>query len=266
MSISVITIGIDPEYQLGPLTLSWHGITTALGIVLAVVLARRLAGEWALDRAAVVTAALVGGIAGLVGARVLYLLLEHPGDLLRPTQWFGNRGFAFSGAIIFTVAGLLVYLRRARLSVRYLDALAAAFPAGMALGRIGDVINGEHYGPASDLPWAVRYTHPEAGVPTVGIAYHSGGLYEVALALAMGAVVWPLRHRLTQPTALLWTVVGLYGAGRFAMFFFRSDTEPVALGLSAAQVLSLALMLAAAVGLAVAVRRPAPLTSRASRS
>ena len=133
--------------------------------------------------------------------------------------------------------------------------MAAGFPLGMAVGRIGDVINGEHYGPATHAPWGIRYTHPEADVPRPDIAFHPGGLYEVVLALAMLAIVWPLRHRFRRPTMLLWAVIGLYGAGRFVMFFYRSDTDPGVLGINEAQLVSLALVAAAAIGALWAARR-----------
>ena len=55
-------------------------------------------------------------------------------------------------------AGQESVLRRRQLSLRYLDALAAGFPLGMAVGRIGDVISGEHYGPATTVAWASRMT------------------------------------------------------------------------------------------------------------
>lgn len=67
--------------------------------------------------------------------------------------------------------------------------MAYAFPAGKAIGRLGDVINGEHFGPPTGRPWGIRYTHPEALTPDPGVAYHPGGLYEVVLALAMLALV-----------------------------------------------------------------------------
>lgn len=70
-----------------------------------------------------------------------------------------------------------VYVRRKRLSLRYLDAVAIGFALGLGIGRMGDVINGEHYGPASDFFLAVRNTHPQADTPDPAVAYHSGGLY-----------------------------------------------------------------------------------------
>jgi phosphatidylglycerol---prolipoprotein diacylglyceryl transferase len=250
VDLGVITIGIDPEPELGPLTLTWHGIFIAVGILVGALFAGRYARERSLDRDRLLTAVVVISVAGIVGARVFFLLENDPVALLNPKDWLGTRGFAFYGAIILGTLAAAVYLTRAGLGSRYLDALAAGFPAGMAVGRIGDVINGEHYGPASDLPWAFRYTHPDALVPSSSVAHHSGGFYEVVLALAMFAVIWPLRDRFRTPLMLLWAVIALYGAGRFLMFFYRSDSDQLALGLNAAQWTSLALVAVAGLGVA----------------
>jgi prolipoprotein diacylglyceryltransferase len=125
------------------------------------------------------------------------------------------------------------------------------------VGRIGDVINGEHYGPPTTFFLGVENAHPEADVPRHDIAYHSGGLYEVLIGAVVFAIVWPLRTRLTRPTAMVWLVVGLLAAGRFVEFFARSDSGTLALGLETAQWTSLMLMVVAAVGVwFTSVRRP----------
>lgn len=245
---AVITIGIDPTIELGPLTLAWHGLMIAVGIWVGAWLAARYARERGLDPERVLALVLVVAVAGIVGARLFYLAIDDAAALLSPDDWLGARGFAFYGALILGPVAVWIYLRRERLSVRYLDALAAGFPLGMAVGRIGDVINGEHFGPPSSLPWAFRHTHPDADVPNALVSYHSGGFYEVVLAVVIFAIVWPLRHRFQRPLMLLWTVVALYGAGRFVMFFYRSDSEPLAIGLNEAQWTSAALVAAAAIG------------------
>jgi phosphatidylglycerol:prolipoprotein diacylglycerol transferase len=148
------------------------------------------------------------------------------------------------------VAAPALYLRRERLLLHYLDAVATGFPLGLAVGRIGDVINGEHYGPPSELPWAFRHTPSRPDVPSALVGYHSGGFYEVVLGLAMLAVVWPLRRRFRPPGTLLWTAIALYGSGRFVMFFWRSDSDTLALSLSTAQWTSMALVVVAMAALA----------------
>jgi len=246
--LAAITIGIDPSVEFGPLTLAWHGIMIAVGIAAGAVLATRYAGERGLDRERVVNAVLIIALAGVLGARLYYLLENDPGALLRPWDWVGNRGFSFYGAMIFGSLAVALYLRRASVGARYLDALAAGFPLGMAVGRVGDLINGEHYGRATDVAWGVRHTHPDADVPSATVAYHDGGLYEIVLALAMFALLWPLRERFQRPLTMLWTVVALYSLGRFFMFFYRSDSDELAGGLNGSQWTSVALIALAGLG------------------
>lgn len=254
---AVITIEVDPFISLGPVTLAWHGIMTAVGIIV---------GAWLAAGSARAGGSIPGTSTTRYSwcrsprssvARLFFLALEEPSSLLHPAEWLGLQGFAIYGGILFGAAAAAVYVRRARLDPRYLDALASGFPLGLAVGRIGDVINGEHYGPPSDLPLAIRHVHPDADVPSAAIAYHPGGLYEVMVGLALLSVVLWLRDRLRRPTMLLWTVIALYGAGRFMMFFYRQDTEQLALGLNVAQATSLAFVAAGAVG-ALCARRTYP--------
>lgn len=238
----MITIGIDPEIELGPLTVAWHGIGIAAGIAAGGWLATRFAAERGLSRERTINLIVLIALAGMAGSRVFFLAEQEPGALVNPGEWLGTRGYSFYGAMILGVAAVGLALWRYRLDRVYLDVLAAGLPLGIAVGRIGDVISGEHYGSPSDAPWAISYTHPDAEVPETGVAYHSGGLYEVVLGLAMLAVIWPLRHRFRAPTQLLWTVVAAYAAGRFVIFFFRDDSDELAVGLSNGQWTSLALI------------------------
>jgi phosphatidylglycerol---prolipoprotein diacylglyceryl transferase len=91
--------------------------------------------------------------------------------------------------------------------VEYLDTVAFGLPLGIAIGRIGDVINGEHYGPATTFFLGVRNTHPDADVPSPKVAYHSGGLYEVMIGTAVFLILVALRRRVTRPTAMTWLVI-----------------------------------------------------------
>jgi phosphatidylglycerol---prolipoprotein diacylglyceryl transferase len=252
---SVITLDVDPAIDAGPLTLSWHGIGIAAGIAVGAWWALRYARERGLNGEDVLNALVVVVAAGLVGSRLFYLALNDPGALLAPGDWIGSRGFAFYGALLFGTVGVVLYLRRTGLGLEHIDALAAGFPLGMAVGRIGDVISGEHYGPASDQPWAIRYPHPDADVPSSATAYHSGAFYEILVALAMFAIVWPLRRRVRTPGLLLCSVVGLYATGRFVIFFYRDDTDDLAV-LNAAQWTSVALVALAGAAAATLRRRP----------
>jgi phosphatidylglycerol:prolipoprotein diacylglycerol transferase len=243
---ATITIGIDPYIDLGPITLAWHGLTIAIGMVVGGLAAAYDARRRGLEPERLYAIGMIVVVGALVGGRAFFLL-EHGrlGDL---DAWFSSSGFTFYGGFIAAALGIVWYVRRERLSLSYLDAVAAGLPLGIAVGRIGDVINGEHFGPATDFFLGVRNTHPDALTPSPDLAYHSGGLYEVQLALVVFGVAWPLRKRLKKPLALTWLVVALFAVGRFLEFFVRSDSADLALGLEIAQWTGLVLLAVAGGG------------------
>ena len=250
--VAVITIGIDPTIEIGPLTIAWHGLMIGIGIVAGAVVAARYARErgWSADPLYGICT--IAAVAGLIGGKLFYV--AERGWLLEPARWVSGSGFTFNGGFIAAAIAIAVYLRRTRVDLAYLDVVAVGLPLGVAVGRIGDVVNGEHFGPPSAWLLAVRNTHPDALVPSPDVAYHSGGLYEVMLGIAVFAVVWPLRHSFRRPFVLTWLVVGLLAAGRFVEFFFRSDSDEVALGLNSAQWTSAALVAGSALGFVVTSR------------
>jgi phosphatidylglycerol:prolipoprotein diacylglycerol transferase len=245
VTLATLNINVDPALDVGPISLPWHGLMTAVGIFVAGAVAWRYAAERELERERVFDLVLVTAIAGMVGARVLYLIEHDPGALLDPGEWLGTEGFSFYGAVILGPLAAYIYMRRVGIGLAYLDALASGFGLGLAVGRVGDILIGEHFGPPSQLPWAISYSHPEAHVPSPDVAYHPGAVYEALLGLAVFAVLWPLRHRLRTPGLMFASVVGLYAAGRFAIFFVRSDSDELAWGLTNSQWLSLALLIVA---------------------
>ncbi|MGH2948564.1 MAG: prolipoprotein diacylglyceryl transferase [Solirubrobacteraceae bacterium] len=251
---SVITIGIDPTIELGPVTIAWHGLMIAVGILVGGAAVAHDARRRGLDPERVYAIGLILVIGALLGGRAFYLL-EH-GELDDPGAWLGTTGFTFYGGFIAAAVGIAYYIRRQRLSLSYLDAIAAGLPLGLAVGRIGDVINGEHYGPATTFFLGVRNTHPDALTPSPDLAYHSGGLYEVLIGAIVFAIAWPLRKRLQPwPLALMWLVLALLAVGRFFEFFLRSDSEDLALGLEIAQWTSIVLLAVAVTGAWVTLRR-----------
>lgn len=246
MTLAVITIGIDPFIHLGPVTLAWHGITIAIGIAVGGLLASRDVKRRGMSAEPIQTIIALTAVGGIVGAKILYIV--ESGGLARPDEWLGTNGFTFAGGLILGAALVIGYVVRARLDPLYIDIAAAALPLGVAVGRIGDVINGEHYGDRTDFFLGVRNSHPDATVPDHAAAYHSGGLYEVLLSLLIFAVVWPRRDRLGHPTSVAWIVLAMFGAGRFFEFFLRSDDGNSAVGLTVSQWSCVAIVVASAVG------------------
>jgi phosphatidylglycerol:prolipoprotein diacylglycerol transferase len=140
--------------------------------VVGALLAARDLRQRGLDPEPLYAIGLIVTAAALVGGRAYYLA-EH-GELLEPSKWLGSRGFTFYGGLSLAALALAASVRRCGLTVRYLDSVAASLPLGLAVGRIGDVINGEHYGLATTVFLGVRNTHPGADVPDHQLAYSSG--------------------------------------------------------------------------------------------
>jgi phosphatidylglycerol:prolipoprotein diacylglycerol transferase len=184
-------------------------------------------------------------LSGLVTARIGHVVDNWPayeGDPLKAIAFTGG-GIAVTAAPIgSTIAGVLM-ARRLRLPVgSMLDVAAIGIVVGLAVGRIGDIVNGEHHALAcAALPWCVRYTHPE----TLGqMSYvHPVVVYDALLDLALAAaafVYWrrTVRGRPPEGRAYL-LVLGAYGIGRLLTSFLRLDPVLFA-GLQEAQLLGIA--------------------------
>jgi len=255
-----MTLPFDPDIHIGPLTLAWHGIFTAVGIFFGVWLAiRLLRGRVHEDAAyAVATWGVVGGI---VGARIVHVIdrwdfYAHHLEQI-PMIWTG--GIAVWGAAIGGVlVGLAVAIRRGDVAIGAgADAGAAGIGLGFGLGRIGDIINGEHLAlPCGDDPGiCVAYTHPATlgqgpeiqGRPFSGAAWegpvHLPVAYEMVWDLLGVAMVLFLRRRLGSPEGrIFWIWLITYAIGRLWFGFLRvGDPTPI-LGLRQDQLIAVAML------------------------
>ncbi len=240
----MINIGFDPILvDLGRFQLAWHGIFTALAIVIAVMYGeRRLikAGMPGEILGGVVIAAVIGG---LIGARLFHVADHLEYYLANPLQaislWEG--GLAVYGAFFGGIIGAIIAVRRARFPVwPLLDAGAPAMLVGQAIGRIGCFMNGDAWGAPTGGDWGVVYSHPRDLIPLdlIGVPTHPYPLYEIgAVAVWVGAL-WLLRGRLrSRGSTFLVAMLG-YAVIRFVLTFFRQETV-VFWGLQEAQAIAL---------------------------
>ncbi len=244
---------MQPELEIGPLTLQTFGIMFALGFVAAgLLVARRLKElgkpvDWAYE---MIFAALVGGI---VGARVDYIIQNYDSvsdDLFG--NIFSGAGLVWFGGAVGGAIGVLLWARWRRMfNLTLLDICAPGLAIGYAVGRIGCQLSGDgDYGIAWDGPWAMAY--PDGTEPTTETV-HPTPIYET---LAMGLVTYVLwRLRFTFRPGLLFALyLVLAGAERFLIEFIRRNDD-VAVGLTQAQLISVAMILAGGVWLAVKANR-----------
>jgi len=261
LAFLAIEIHIDPTMtELGPFTLAWHGFFTAVGIVAGVWLAVRMARSRGLDPNVAQEIALVGVPSAILGARLFYVA-EHwdrfSDDPLRILTGITEGGITLYGGLIGGVLGGLAYGLYRRLPILpFLDAAAPGMILGQAIGRVGDLINGEHRGTPSDLPWAVRYTHPNTlGDPGVSVHPTAGG-YELLgdLAILMILLFVVVRVARRPGWVFFWYAL-LYAGMRASLSRFRLD-ETGALGLSIPQLIGIGVVVATlALGLFLLTRR-----------
>jgi phosphatidylglycerol---prolipoprotein diacylglyceryl transferase len=238
-----------PEINLGPLTLQSFGLMFALAFIGAgALIAKRFAEigkpvDWAYEMG---FAALIGGV---VGSRLYYVVenWDRVSDDLLGNVFSGSGLVWYGGAIGGALAVLAWAWYRGFLGLVLLDVAAPALALGYAIGRVGCQLSGDgDYGRPWDGPWAMAY--PDGTVPTTD-EVHPTPVYE-ALAMGFGAwLLWRLRDRFRA--GILFALYLVYaGAERFLVEFVRRN-EDVAAGLTAAQLESLAMMLAGLVWVGV---------------
>jgi phosphatidylglycerol:prolipoprotein diacylglycerol transferase len=239
---------MQPEIDIGPLTLQTFGICFALAFIAAGAVAARRLKEWEkpTDWAwEMILAALIGGV---VGAR-LYYVAENPD---RTSDLFSGTGLVWYGGAIGGAIAVILWARwRGMLNLGLLDLAAVPLALGYAIGRIGCQVSGDgDYGIAWDGPWAMAY--PDGTVGTEETV-HPTPIYET---LSMGLVaifLWQLRDRFRAGIVFAIYLV-LAGTERLLVEFIRRNDEVVA-GLTQAQLLSIAMIAAGAVWVAVVAQR-----------
>jgi phosphatidylglycerol:prolipoprotein diacylglycerol transferase len=246
-----LRIGIDPvAVHLGGINFYWYGLLVAIGFVTAVRLAMIAAAGEGLDEDQLLSALLVAALFGLLGARLFYILENNPGHYLDPAHlgealslWQG--GLSFYGAIFGAALGAWIYGARYELPVlRLLDIGALAAPLGLAIGRLGNVVNGDIVGYATH-GWGIEYTNTSnllVPLRALGHTRQPAGIYEVVVEVALlGALFYLHRRRFLRPGQLAGLFLAGWATGQLLVQAF-TDTPAVWDGLKAAQVAALPLV------------------------
>jgi phosphatidylglycerol:prolipoprotein diacylglycerol transferase len=198
-------------------------------------------------------------IGGLVGARIAHVLdnwnlyAARPADMLA----FWNGGIGTTGAPVGSTIAGFVAARRLRLPVGFVfDISVIGIALGEAIGRIGDIINGEHHAVlCTGLPWCVRYTHPATLGQTDYV--HPVAAYDglVMVLIFIALVTYWRRVRGRPPESrVYWAYLLLFGGFRFVTSFLRLDPLFVD-GLQEAQLLGLGYAVAGGIMLPILTAR-----------
>ncbi len=253
---------INPEIlRIGPFAIRWYGLMYAVGFAASFVLVRhqilmqgrnqRGKGQGKIEKAMIPLAFLeslytylVFGL--IIGARFGYVLFyDLPSYLKNPLEIFAvwHGGMSFHGGMVGTMVACILCCRRYKVDFwTVADLVVVTAPIGLAAGRLGNFINGELYGRATDVPWAMVFP---AGGP---LPRHPSQLYEFFLeGVLLFTILWLAKNRKHTPGMMFALTLFLYGLFRFIVEFFRQPDAQlgfVAGPLTMGQILSIPTSLA----------------------
>ncbi len=193
----------------------------------------------------------------ILGARLGYILfydthtsyyLTHPWQIFNPFMdgvFVGIRGMSFHGAIIgFFIASYIYHLRHKLSFGLLMDLVAISVPLGYIFGRIGNFLNQELVGRATDVPW---------GIYVGDVLRHPSQLYEAFIeGVVVFIFIYLYRHRKRFNGELILLYGFLYGIGRGAVEFYRAPDAQIGYLMGSWMTLGMALSFAMA-ALSVAI-------------
>lgn len=224
--------------ELGPIKIHYYGlmyvIAITLGLVLIIKEVRRkgLASGTRPDATALTTEDLFDLLlwtipAAIMGARAYYVAFQwdyyrhHLVGIVK--VWEG--GLAIHGGVIAGAIAVYLFCRVKKILFWALtDAIAPSLILGQAIGRIGNLMNGDAYGLPTTLPWGIRFPPDSpAGQAYPGLATHPSMIYEMILNLLIFVTLWRMRkkgYRDGFSTAMYFI---LYSLARSVVSFSRGD-------------------------------------------
>lgn len=240
----------DPiAIHIGSFGIHWYGLMYLTAFMAFLLLGRwQIANRpWYAWSPQMLDDALFYGALGVVlGGRLGYVLFyqpsyffAHPAEI--PAVWRG--GMSFHGGFLGVLTVMWLFARNRGLQfLALMDFVAPLVPLGLGAGRLGNFVNGELWGRATNLPWGMVFPQVDQ------LPRHPSQLYEFGLeGVALFLILW-LYSRKPRPTG---AVSGLfligYGSFRFLVEFTRQPDSFLGLlsmGLSMGQWLSLPMVLA----------------------
>ena len=163
---------------------------------------------------------------------------------------------SFHGGLLGTIVSLTWFSKRQGIHVYTIADLAASVTQiGLGFGRLGNFINGELYGRATDVDWCMVFP---AGGPA---CRHPSQLYEAGLeGLLLFTILWLIGRKTTPPGTIFWSFITGYGLCRLVVELFREPDAHLGFifgSLSMGQILSLPMIVVGVFMLSLGYQRQA---------
>ncbi|MGM0525228.1 MAG: prolipoprotein diacylglyceryl transferase [Pseudomonadota bacterium] len=238
---------IDPIIiSFGPLAIRWYGLAYLAGFAFAYWWGNRQAERsqhWDKQQFSDLLFWCFLGV--IIGGRFGYVLfyqfdrfIQDPLYLFMITEG----GMSFHGGLLGVIGAMYLYARfKQRSFLQVSDFVAPLVPMGLFFGRIGNFINGELWGRATDVPWAIVF--PSGGP----VPRHPSQLYEAILeGLLLFGLLWWYQKKPRGVGAVSGLFLLGYGVARFVVEFFREPDAHLgllSLGMSMGQWLTIPMII-----------------------
>ncbi|MCH7652992.1 MAG: prolipoprotein diacylglyceryl transferase [Chloroflexi bacterium] len=260
----MIEIDVGPNLvTFGTFILSWHGFFSFIAVASAVFLVGRWAPARGIDPDDIYSLAIWAIIGGVIGARIVHVIDQwsfYQGNLIQIAYiWSG--GIALWGGLLggFLGGAAYAFWRKHPLGI-IADLTAPALLYVQSIGRLGDIVNGEHCANATEKFFGFVWTNQ---VSDARICQNLNGVgdsvmpviaMEIIWNLLALMLIWRLRNRIRPDGMLFALYLALYATGRFMVTFLRED-RVWALGLQEAQYIAI-LVFVITVSLLIIKARP----------
>lgn len=213
--------------KLGPVTIYSYGAFVALAFAVSAFLIYRRAADFGIDKDKVADLFILMLVAGIIGARLLYVLLNIEHYKAAPLELtdLSKGGLVWYGGFFAALSAAIVYTNRKRMEfLNTMDLIAPYIALGQAFGRVGCFFNGCCY-----------------GINGMPVQLYSSFLLVVIFIILR---FWQGRRRFEGEISLGYCV--LYSLKRFGIEFLRGDNPRIFLNLTISQIISLFVIIAAA--------------------
>jgi phosphatidylglycerol---prolipoprotein diacylglyceryl transferase len=243
-----------------PWSLHTYGLLIAVGFLVAMMLSKRQAEREGEDPDRVVDLAFYLLLAGLIGARVVFIFTKLDEYLRRPIEifMFWRGGLVWYGGFIAAALYAWYYAKKNRLAFfKVTDLLVPYMALAHAFGRLGCVAAGCCFGKPTTLPWGIVFPNNSmaqqaqqaaglVGLTDHALPVHPTQLYEAGAELCLFWLLVLVRPHKRFHGQLLLIWLAAYSVIRSIIEMFRGDKERGVYILSTSQYISIGVIVAAA--------------------
>ena len=221
--------------EIGPFQIRYYGLFYALGFVITYFLIYHLAKRKNLpitkdDAADFIIYQVIGVV---LGARIAYVIFYNPFFYLQsPLEIFAlwHGGLSFHGGMVGAVLACYLFCKKKKIEFYDLaDIVVIPVALALALGRIGNFMNGELYGRITNLKLCIDYSKNKFIENIPEGCRHPSQLYESFKNLLIFVILWSIKDKKLPKGFMFWSFVALYGLFRTIIEFFRQPDEQIGL-------------------------------------